>query len=148
MKKAVLWVVTMCDSLRNRRFARTFSLHHQDAKICEIGKILSITSNWNPLRRNINCIWLFLRSALRLVVLLTVCLASWFFPLWWWNQYAPPKRRLGQEPYGITSQNTACVWLYLNVFNALKPILRAFFTLGMEKCNTNLGSLWRVWMKT
>jgi hypothetical protein len=30
-----------------------------------------------------------------------------FLSRWWWRWYIPPKRRILQEPHGVTSQKTA-----------------------------------------
>jgi hypothetical protein len=53
-------------------------------RIGDLGTTLAVTSNRRTLRRNI----------------------PRFLSPWWWRRYVPPKRRLLQEPHGLTSQKT------------------------------------------
>jgi hypothetical protein len=52
MKNGVFWVVTPCDSCKNRRFGGTWRLLHQGDKIGELGTTQAATSNQRTLRRN------------------------------------------------------------------------------------------------
>jgi hypothetical protein len=51
-------------------------------------------------------------------LLLTLFLALWFIPSWWWMQYVPPKRRCLKEPYNVTSHKKASfIVTALNISN-------------------------------
>jgi hypothetical protein len=52
MKNGVFWVVTPCDSCKNRRFGGTWRLLHQGDKIGELGTTQAATSNRRMLQRN------------------------------------------------------------------------------------------------
>jgi hypothetical protein len=52
MKNCVFWDVTPYGSYMNRRFGRTYRLHHQGDKIGELVTTLAVTSNRRTLGRN------------------------------------------------------------------------------------------------
>jgi hypothetical protein len=89
MKNAVIRDVTPCGSCKKKCFGETYRHKQQGDK-----------NQWA--RNNVisNC-------QMKEIAVLQFFLAHWFLSPWWWRRYAPPKRRLLQEPHGVTSQQMA-----------------------------------------
>jgi hypothetical protein len=89
MKNSALLVVTPCGSCKNRHFGGNHRLHHWGGKNQRA---------WNNLSNNYQLKHTAKKYIICLLVL-TLFLARWFLPTWWWKLYISPKRRFLQDPY-------------------------------------------------
>jgi hypothetical protein len=58
--------------------------------------------------------------------MLSLFLARWLFPTWWWRWYVPLKRRFIQEPHGITSQQ---ILQFTGYFLAGRPEILVYISV-------------------